>query len=416
MKSSTTSTLFNTPGFKGLWVAGALANTTLWLEMLAAGLFTLHVTKSGLAVAMVSAARSLPLLLTGAFIGVLSDAMNRKRIVVAGLLITSVNSAVVCVLGLRGLLSPWHLGAAALVSGMVYATEMPARRRMIAECAGDAAAPRAVSADSMTNYATRCIGPIVGGLAYQQLGLSGAFAISAACSVAAFFGMLQIPYSQTTGSPLRLRQSLSSLRDAVAYARSSKTLLILLSVTLFTNLFGYSYGALLAPLGVQALAVSSLMVGVLAAAEPAGSLLCGVLLAVKTPGGLPLLWLAGGATCLFITLIAVSIVGRVHSPLLPILGTLFVGGLGSAVYNIYQTTIVIAATPERLRSRVMGLVTVCIGTWPLGTVIAGLLSRTLGPLTAIGVLGACGLAGIATTAATAIRGKTTLNMRSYEAD
>ena len=339
-----------------------------------------------------------------------------KADVVAGLVITSISSAVICVLSLRGLLSPWHLGAAALVSGMVYATEMPARRRMIAECAGDAAAPRAVSADSMTNYATRCIGPIVGGLAYQQLGLSGAFAISVACSVAAFFGMLRIPYSQTMGSPLRLRQSLSSVRNAVAYARSSKTLLILLGVTLFTNLFGYSYGALLAPLGVQVLAVSSLMVGVLAAAEPAGSLLCGVLLAVKTPGGLPLVWLAGGATGLFITLIAVSIVGRVHSPLVPILGTLFVGGLGSAVYNIYQTTIVIAATPERLRSRVMGLVTVCIGTWPLGTVIAGLLSRTLGPLTAIGVLGACGLVGIATTAATAIRGKTTLNMRSYEAD
>jgi hypothetical protein len=293
---------------------------------------------------------------------------------------------------------------------------MPARRRMIAECAGDAAASRAVAVDSMTNYATRCIGPIVGGLAYERLGLSGAFGISAACSVVAFLSIIRIPYSQAKGGPVHLQQSLSDLRDAVAYARSSETLLILLSVTLFTNLFGYSYGALLAPLGVQVLAVSSLMVSVLAAAEPAGSLLCGVLLAVKPPGGPPLRWLAGGATVLFMTLIAVSLVGRVHSPLLPVLGILFVGGLGSAAYNIYQTTIVIAATPERLRSRVMGLVTVCIGTWPLGTVIAGLLSRTFGPLTAIGALGIGGLMGIAITTATMISSKPRSKMHSQNTE
>ncbi|MGV7241604.1 MFS transporter [Caballeronia sp. M23-90] len=416
MEPSTTSPLFSAPRFKGLWFAGALANTTLWLEMLAGGLFTLHVTNSGLAVALVSAARSFPLLLTGAFIGVLSDAINRKRIVVAGLLVTSISSAVVCVLSLCGAISPWHLGLAALVSGMVYATEMPARRRMIAECAGDAAASRAVAVDSMTNYATRCIGPIVGGLAYERLGLSGAFGISAACSVVAFLSMMRIPYSQAKGGPLHLQQSLSDLRDAVAYARSSETLLILLSVSLFANLFGYSYGTLLAPLGVQVLAVSSLMVGVLAAAEPAGSLLCGVLLAVKPLGGPPVRWLAGGATVLFTTLIAVSVVGRVQRPLLPMLGILFVGGLGSAAYNIYQTTIVIAATPERLRSRVMGLVTVCIGTWPLGTVIAGLLSRTFGPLTAIGALGIGGLMGIAITAVTLIRTKPASETQSQNAE
>jgi hypothetical protein len=97
------------------------------------------------------------------------------------------------------------------------------------------------------------------------------------------------------------------------------------------------------------------------------------------------------------------------------LGILFVGGLSSAAYNIYQTTIVIAATPERLRSRVMGLVTVCIGTWPLGTVVAGLLSRTLGPLTAIGALGTCGLVGMAMTAVTVIGSKTASKTPSQDA-
>ncbi len=58
-----------------------------------------------------------------------------------------------------------------------------------------------------------------------------------------------------------------------------------------------------------------------------------------------------------------------------------------ALYNRFQTTSVIDATPGLLRSRMMGLVTVCIGTWPLGTVITGALSRPLG---ALGVLEASG--------------------------
>jgi MFS family permease len=110
----------------------------------------LHATGSELEVALESAARSVPLLLTGAFIGVLSDAVNRKRIVATGLSVTAMSSAVVSVIGMCGVLLPWHLGVAALVSRTVYATEMPARRKMIAECAGDDARLRAVAVDSMT--------------------------------------------------------------------------------------------------------------------------------------------------------------------------------------------------------------------------------------------------------------------------
>jgi MFS family permease len=398
MDRSATAALLEAPNFRGLWIAGGLANAMLWLEVLAAGLFTLNATGSGLDVALVSAARSLPLLLTGAFIGVLSDAINRKRIVAAGLVVTAISSAVVGVIGMCGALLPWHLGLAALVSGTVYATEMPARRRMIAECAGDDARPRAVAVDSMTNYATRCAGPLAGGLAYRHLGLPGAFLISAVCSTIALLLVLRIPYSQASATPIRLRQSLTDLRDAIVFARASKTLVILLIVTVLTNLFGYSYGALLTPLGLQVLKISSVMVGILAAAEPAGSLVCGLLVAAKTPRGPPVFWLAAGATGLFLTLAAVSIVGHLENPLILVLALLFVGGFASALYNIFQTTIVIAATPEPLRSRMMGLVTVCIGTWPLGTVIAGVLSVPLGPLGAIGALGVCGLTGIAVVA------------------
>jgi len=64
-----------------------------WFEVLAAALFTLDMTGSGLAVAVVSAARTMPMLLLGAFSGVVSEAANRKAVLFWGQVVTCAASA-----------------------------------------------------------------------------------------------------------------------------------------------------------------------------------------------------------------------------------------------------------------------------------------------------------------------------------
>lgn len=398
--------LLRAPGFVRLWVAGGVSNAMLWLEVLAAALFTLQATGSGLAVAVVSAARSLPLLATGALIGVVSDAVDRRRIVVGGLLLSAASAAAVGLLALSGVLRPWHVGVAALASGLVYATEMPARRRMIAESAGPPLTSRAVAIDSMTSYATRCAGPLLGGVAYQQVGLAGAFLMSAACSLLTAGLVAGIDHRQVVRR-LSPTAAMQDLRDGLAFARRSRGIMALLGVTVVTNLCGYSYTTLVTPIGAQVFALSPQMIGVLAAAEPAGSLLAGLLVALHPLPGRPLRWMAGGAAALFAALAVASLLGRQAHPLPSVLATLFLGGVGIAVYNIQQTNIVMQDTPPELRSRVLGLVTVCIGSWPLGMLLAGWLIVPLGSLGALGALGMGGLAGLAALAllGRATRGK-----------
>src|ERR1700729_2166127 len=117
-----------------LWAIGGCVNTMRSFEVLAAALFTLDVTGSGLAVAVVSAARTMPMLLLGAFAGVMSEAVNRKRVVLIGQIVAGLASATIAVLAGFGLATPWHVGVAALVSGTVWSTEMSTRRRMVGEC------------------------------------------------------------------------------------------------------------------------------------------------------------------------------------------------------------------------------------------------------------------------------------------
>src|SRR5947209_11180092 len=86
--------LLATPGYLRLWFAGGIGNAMRWLELLVAGVFTYDVTHSTFLVALVTVARSLPMLLAGALAGVIGEALNRKRILVMQLLVMMATSQI----------------------------------------------------------------------------------------------------------------------------------------------------------------------------------------------------------------------------------------------------------------------------------------------------------------------------------
>jgi MFS family permease len=389
------ASLLGAPDFVRLWVVGGLANALRWLEVLAASLFTLDATGSGLAVAVVAAGRSLPLIAMGGFAGVLADSLDRKRIVVGGMVLTAASSFVVVALAAAGVLQPWHLFVASLVSGTVYGTEMSARRRMVAESVAAPLVARAVALDSLTGSASRVAGPLLGGIAYEWLGLFGAFLGSALLSLAAAWLALRVRHAQDTKT-VSFGGVFADFADALRVVRATPALIALLGVTVAQNLFGFAYASLMAPVGETVFGASAAMVGVLAAAEPAGATLGGLALASwGQPRGQPV-WLLIGGAATFLALMAAIPLAPWFWPCCLMFA---VGGFGIALYTNVQTTIALAEAPAAMRSRVMGLITVAIGTWPLGMLVAGWLADRIGPLWALGALGAAGLAWLAGVAA-----------------
>ena len=237
-----------------------------WFEVLSAALFTLDATGSGLAVAVVSAARTLPMLLLGAFAGVMSEAVNRKRVLLIGQIVSGLASAAVAVLAVFGIARPWHVGVAALVAGTVWSTEMSTRRRMVGECVEGALVPRALALDTVTNSITRLIGPITAGAAYQTIGLAGAYTVSACVYLVAVFLVAGLAYQQTSRR-IVLANVPHDLAEAFAFARGHLIIGGVLAVTIAMNLLGFCYSALVAPLGRQVFLVSPTLTGTLAGAE-----------------------------------------------------------------------------------------------------------------------------------------------------
>ncbi|WP_291296910.1 MFS transporter [Elioraea sp.] len=372
--------------YRRLWMVGGLSNSMRWLELIATSLFVLDATGDALTVALVSAARAMPLLLFGPAAGAIAEALNRKHLLVAGLGISTLCAGLVAGLSVMGALLPWHLAAFGFATSVLAAAELSVRRRMVAESAGAATMSQAIAFDSITNAGTRTVGPIAGGAAYALAGVTGAYGISAVLNLAALLLAYRVNHVQPRRT-LRLGGIAATIGEAVAIARASPIVRSVLIVTVAMNCFGFSFIALMAPIGRESFDASAIGIGLLVAAEPAGAIVGAMVLSRRAaPAGLPLF--LSGAT-LFLALLSVM----PHVPFYWLaLALLLVSGAGTACFATLQSSLVLEHSPAEARSRLMGLVTMCIGTGPIGMMISGAVAAAVGAPWAVTLLALAGAA------------------------
>jgi MFS family permease len=378
------------PGFARLWAVGGVSNAMRQFEVLAAALFTFEITHSALAVAAVSACRNLPMLVFGALAGVVSESRDRKAILVAAQVVSGAASAIVAALAWSRLPAPatmpWVLAAAALVSGTMWSTEGATRRRMIGETMVPSLLARGFALDSLTTALVRLAGPLAAGIAFQELGLAGAYTISATCYAGAT--MLALGVRNRQARPARGGRHVGrDLIEGLRFAWGHPVIAGVLGVTVITNVFAFSYIALVAPVAERQFGVSASLVGVLAASEPVGALLAGSWLArngAPCPGRV----LMVGGSMLFLAAVAAM-------PRMPVFAfaclAMIPGGFGTAAFSAMQTALVTAHAPAEIRSRLLGLLTVCIGFGPLGILATGALAHAFGDANALDAMAAIGL-------------------------
>jgi MFS family permease len=366
-----------------------------WLELLVSGVFAWEATHSALAVTVVVAMRQLPQLAFGAFAGAISEAVNRKLIVMLALIVPAVVSTLLATLATTGQLALWHVALANLLSGTMWATEMSTRRRMVGEAAGSHRIVHAIALDSATGAATRAVGPLLGGLAFELLHMKGVYTVTALVQFAGAFVLAGLVHPQTTRR-LALLRIPAEIIEGLAFARTKPVILLVFGVTVVTNTFAFAYSALVAPIGLGEFHVSPTLVGLLAAGEPIGCLTGGALIALGLMRMDRRIAFAGGAAFF---MVALCIMALSHSYWLA-LAVLILGGFGTAGFSNMQSTLMLTEAPAEVRSRLMGIVTVCIGTGPLGVLAAGVLSDHVGPRDAVLAMGIVGLvltAGLAAT-------------------
>src|SRR5204863_9786828 len=106
------------PLFRALWVAGAVSNVGTWVQNVGAAWLMADSSASGLMVALVQAATSLPVFLLALPAGALADTVDRRRLLIGAQAWMLVVASALAALTYLGLATPWVLLAATFLLGL----------------------------------------------------------------------------------------------------------------------------------------------------------------------------------------------------------------------------------------------------------------------------------------------------------
>jgi MFS family permease len=378
--------LIDSPDFWRLWFVGLVVFSVRWVETVAVGVFVYLHTGSPFTVAMMTMLRLLPMGLFGAFIGAIAERIERRTTLVAVVAVMLVNALVLATLAHLRLLAVWHLAVASFVNGVGWATDNPVRRVMIGEAVGSARMGAAMSVDVGANNASRMVGPTVGGLLLAAAGIGGVFALSVVLYAIAVVAALRVRYRNSILAASS-DSVIARIAEGLAFVRRDRRLIGTLTITVIYNVFGWPFTSMVPVIGQDRLLLGPEGIGILASMDGVGAFAGAVLMAMFCPPRLYRAAYVGGVTLYLVMLIVFAAV-----PVPAIAGAaLLFTGLGGAAFSIMQATLVYLSAPPEMRSRMLGVLSVCIGIGPIGLLMLGWLADAIGASWATAATGFVGL-------------------------
>jgi len=195
-----------------------------WMQRLAQAWLILSLThNNGFALGVESALQFLPMLLFGAWGGVIADRFDKRRI----LLFTQVVAGVLA-LGLGVIVA---VGAAtvfldylfSVLLGFVNVIDNPARQTFVMEMVGREELPNAVGLNSVVMNSSRAVGPAISGIVIATVGLAPCFFVNAASFLAVMVALWMM-----NGAALQKVETVprakGQLREGFRYVWSERTL------------------------------------------------------------------------------------------------------------------------------------------------------------------------------------------------
>ncbi len=368
---------------------GATTNVMRWLETVALGFFIYELTGSPFWVAFVGLVRMLPMFVLGAFVGVISDRFDRRLLLMGAMGSLAVTYAALAVLAITGHIQLWHVLAGAFVAGMVWVTDFPARRAMIAEVVQPHRVGTAMGLEMATSNFSRMLGPLAAGGFLATVGIQGAYIAGVVLFVFAFLMAATLNYQ----APVTARSAVQPARnfiEGIRYIRSDAVVVMTLVITVAMNAFAFPYSHMVPVIADERLGAGAIGLGLLFSAEGAGATMGSLLIAAKAkPQHYTRVYLYG--SLLFLVAILVFAFAQWFALALALL---VIGGFGMAAFGTLQSIIIITSTPPEVRGRVLGVLAVAIGTGPIGALQVGLVATWLGAPAAVMATAIAGIASL----------------------
>ena len=345
-----------------------------WMQTIAQAWLVLHLTNSGVALGITAALRFLPMLLFGAWGGVIADRVDRRKALVATQVASGLLSGGMGAITLSGQATTGLVFAFAIALGCVQVIDTPARQAFASELVGQRLVANAVSLNAAVFTSARVIGPGVAGLLIALLGTGWCFVADAASYAAAIAALLLMRPDALFRDALRARASgAAQLVEGLRYAWGTPALRLPLLMMAVVGMLAFNFNVLLPLVATDVFHGNAETYGVLGTLLGVGAF-AGALLAANRSR--PTLRLLIGASLAFGAMLLLA----AGMPVLALEMVALVP-LGAAMTLFQATTnslLQLASRPE-LRGRVMALYMVMfMGTTPIGGPVIGWVAQTLG--------------------------------------
>ncbi|MFO7168366.1 MAG: MFS transporter [Chloroflexota bacterium] len=372
-----------------------LAGTVIWwncffMEQVVLGWLVFDLSNSARTVALVSFCRTLPLLLVSLFSGPIIDHVGRRRALIAAQSANLLAYLALAALLWSGRAAPWNIAIAAFWLGTAWAIDWPTRRSLVPDLIGKERMIDGLLLESYLTGVGRIIAPALAGALIARAGALGCYlgmAILSGCALSILVPLLRDP-GPREAKPFTLAV-LPVVAQGMRYVRSNQTILAVMLITLVMNVWIFPYISLLPAFARDVLGTGPVELGLLSTASGIGSFLGLVALQVarRRLGAGVLFILGTGWMCAALLAFALSQVYAFSWAML------VCAGMGMACFGTLQSSIVLLATSDEMRSRVMGILVLAIGGDPLGQLLIGTLAERFGvQMTLAGQAGAAALA------------------------
>ncbi|MCA1838887.1 MAG: MFS transporter [Actinomycetota bacterium] len=365
-----------------------------WMQTVAQSWLVLKLTNSAFALGLTVALQFLPVLLFGAWGGVIADRFDKRR----ALLVTqSLMGTLALILGLltaTGTVRLWMVYLLAGAFGMVAVFDIPARQSFVVEMVGPEDLTNAVGLNSTIFTASRVIGPAIAGLLIARVGLSWCFLINAASYLGVLAGLIAMDQSKLMRRA-PVSRAKGQLMEGLRYVRSTPILLWSLLMMAVVGTLTFNYQVLLPLFAKNVFKGDASTFGLLSSVLGVGAVVGALVSASRRQPSVTVLIVA--------SLVAgVALILGAAAPTIQLeMAALIVIGAFSIIFISTSNSMLQLNSADHMRGRVMALYSVVfVGSAPIGGPIVGWIAQQSGPRSGflVGGLSAILVSAVAFTA------------------
>jgi MFS family permease len=374
--------------FTLLWLGGIVSYIGTQMQLIGTAWLVLQYANSAMLLGTLSLCSALPMIVLPLFGGLLADRVNRITLLKWARGVQIILPLITAGLLWTGHLQIWMLAVHTLLVGVATAFSLPANQTLLPSLVPKEDTLSAVSLQSTMFASAILVGPALGGLLLQPLGVAGLYIVDALSTLAVFIPLFLLHrISERENEKMRTPSPhvFAEIRSILQY----RTILALLGIAVCTSLLQGGYQVLLPIFAHDQWQVGAEAYGWLRAAVGAGALLSSVPLAMmgnvrrKASFIIGTMLLQAGLLVIFAQ-VSFSILA---------LGLIFLVGLSGTIASALVQSQIYLCAPEQARNSIMALYVVAlVGFNAFGGMLGGSLAQFYGCSQAVTWMALVGIA------------------------